>query len=137
MFPTRLGSYTNHSNVRRLVDQLAERAGVMRMTVHGLRHTAASAMIRAGCDVVRVAKILGHRDPNVTLRVYAHTFAERDNSDAQDAHTLYALPPLPPVSASVPKAAKSRKKAGKPSQRRRKTGDCAKTVPKAVRGMKR
>ncbi|WP_407540991.1 tyrosine-type recombinase/integrase [Deinococcus radiomollis] len=134
VFPTRLGSYTNHSNIRRLVDQLAERAGVSRLTVHGLRHTAASAMIQAGSDVVRVANILGHRDPNVTLRVYAHMFAERDNSDAQDAHTLYGLPPEPAVPASLPKPAKPAKKASKPGQRQQKKGDCAKTVPKTAKG---
>jgi integrase len=136
VFPTRLGSHTNHSNIRRLVDQLAERAGVTRLTVHGLRHTAASAMIQAGNDVVRVANILGHRDPNVTLRVYAHMFAERDNSAAQDAHTLYDLPPEPAVPASLPKPAKPAKKASKPAQRRQNRGGYAKSVTKAVKGQK-
>ena len=91
-------------------------------------------------DVLLVAERGGQRPGFRRLQSAggsARTFAEQDNSDAQDAHTLYALPPLPPVPASVPKAAKSGKKARKSSQRRQKTGDCAKTVPKAVRGIKR
>jgi integrase len=39
---------------------------------HHLRHHAASLMIAAGWSVPRVAAELGHRDPAMTLRVYAH-----------------------------------------------------------------
>lgn len=39
---------------------------------HHLRHHAASLMIAAGWSVPRVSAELGHRDPAMTLRVYAH-----------------------------------------------------------------
>lgn len=39
---------------------------------HHLRHHAASLMIAAGWSVPRVAAELGHRDPAMTLRIYAH-----------------------------------------------------------------
>ena len=97
-----MGTYTNHSNVQRMLNRLSRQAGVMRLVVHSLRHTVASAMIRAAYDVVRVAKILGHRDPSITLRVYAHEFAERDNAEAQDAHRLYDLPGVPATAAAQP-----------------------------------
>jgi integrase len=50
------------------------------LTLHSLRHAAASRLIRAGLDPVTVADVLGHEDPNVTLRVYAHMF-DRKRTD--------------------------------------------------------
>lgn len=41
------------------------------VTLHGLRHTAATQLIRGGVDPRTVAGILGHSDPSLTLRVYA------------------------------------------------------------------
>jgi len=34
----------------------------------------------AGVDVLEVAKRLGHKDPSVTLKVYAHWFEARKSS---------------------------------------------------------
>ncbi|HET9060850.1 MAG TPA: tyrosine-type recombinase/integrase [Acidimicrobiales bacterium] len=45
---------------------------------HQLRHFVATTAIAAGADVRTVAGRLGHADPSVTLRVYAHTLADRD-----------------------------------------------------------
>jgi hypothetical protein len=39
------------------------------LTLHDLRHAAASRLIRAGLDVVAVASVLGHEDANTTLRI--------------------------------------------------------------------
>ncbi|MGS2640246.1 tyrosine-type recombinase/integrase [Streptosporangium sp. G12] len=39
---------------------------------HALRHTAASAWLRAGVDIRTVAEYLGHSDPGFTLRTYTH-----------------------------------------------------------------
>ncbi|WP_221088240.1 tyrosine-type recombinase/integrase [Deinococcus aquaedulcis] len=101
VFPTLLGSYTNHENVRRAFNGLIRKAGVPRIKVHGMRHTAASAMIRAGLDVVHVAGILGHKDPSMTLKIYSHLFAEHRRAHAYDATSLYALPSPPEPQAAV------------------------------------
>jgi len=45
---------------------------------HELRHFAATTAIAAGSDVRTVAGRLGHADPSVTLRVYAHATEARD-----------------------------------------------------------
>jgi hypothetical protein len=37
-----------------------------------LRHTFASILIREGADVVFVSRQLGHANPSITLRIYAH-----------------------------------------------------------------
>ncbi len=44
------------------------------MTVHDLRHTAASLMVRAGANVKAVQRQLGHRSAVMTLDVYADLF---------------------------------------------------------------
>jgi integrase len=48
------------------------------LTVHDLRHAAASLYIAAGMTPVDVAAVLGHSDPAVTLRIYAHLFDRGD-----------------------------------------------------------
>jgi integrase len=60
------------------------RAGLPKRTFHSLRHSHASALIRAGLDVVRVSRQLGHSKPTITLATYAHEFEEAD-SGAADA----------------------------------------------------
>jgi integrase len=51
-----------------------QRAGVQPITPHDLRHTCASLAVSAGANVLAVARMLGHKDPSVTLRVYADLF---------------------------------------------------------------
>ncbi|WP_204806295.1 site-specific integrase [Mycobacterium riyadhense] len=51
-----------------------KRAKVQRVTPHDLRHTAASLSVSAGASVLALARMLGHDDPSVTLRVYADLF---------------------------------------------------------------
>jgi integrase len=48
------------------------------ITFHSLRHTHASQLIAAGVDVVTISKRLGHSNPAITLRTYAHLFANDD-----------------------------------------------------------
>ena len=44
------------------------------MTVHDLRHTAASLMVKAGANVKAVQRQLGHASAAMTLDVYADLF---------------------------------------------------------------
>ena len=43
---------------------------------HALRHTFATRALECGMDVRTLSEILGHRNPTVTLRRYAHSFDE-------------------------------------------------------------
>ncbi len=49
-------------------------------TIHWLRHTCASMMIKIGAPITMISKILGHSSVKMTLDVYAHWF-EDDSSD--------------------------------------------------------
>ncbi|MFC4013907.1 tyrosine-type recombinase/integrase [Nonomuraea purpurea] len=51
--------------------------------LHDLRHIHATTLLLAGVPVHVVAARLGHADPSITLRVYAHVIraAEASSSD--------------------------------------------------------
>lgn len=68
---------TVHSALRRAEDA----AGLPHYRIHELRHTFASILIAQGENVVFVSKQLGHRDPSITLAVYAHLFDAQDRVD--------------------------------------------------------
>ena len=52
------------------------RAGLEPMTVHDLRHTAASPAISAGANVKSVQAMLGHASATMTLDTYADLFPD-------------------------------------------------------------
>ena len=51
--------------------------------LHDLRHWSATVAIGQGHDVRTVAGRLGHANPAMTLRVYAHAFAAADQAVAK------------------------------------------------------
>lgn len=92
VFATRNGTPFSQRNVtKRGLEKAAEAVGLNRpgerIHSHDLRHTFASMLIREGADVVFVARQLGHANPAITLRVYAHLF----DSDAQSSRMRDAL----------------------------------------------
>jgi integrase len=57
-------------------------AGLREVRFHHLRHFAATMMLASGVDVRTAAGRLGHAEPSVTLRVYAHALQQRDREAA-------------------------------------------------------
>lgn len=53
----------------------ARTAGLKGVTLHSLRHTAATWALAGGTDVRTAAALLGHRSPNLTLATYGHVVA--------------------------------------------------------------
>jgi len=64
--------------------------GLDRVDFHHLRHFAATTLAGAGIDVRTIAGRLGHADPAVTLRTYAH-FLEAADRQAADVMGRLAL----------------------------------------------
>ncbi len=62
---------------------LRQRAGLPHLTLQGMRHFAATALAGRGVAVRTIAGRLGHANPNLTLRTYAHFLdvADRDAAD--------------------------------------------------------
>ena len=68
-------------NATRGFDRIRTAAGLPDVTVHAMRHTFASILVSQRNDVVFVSDQLGHRDPSVTLRVYAKLFRAAGQRD--------------------------------------------------------
>jgi len=60
-----------------------ERLGFGDGTIHWLRHTCASMMIRIGAPITTISYILGHSSIKMTLDTYAHYY-EDDSADWMD-----------------------------------------------------
>ena len=66
-----------------------------RWRLHDLRHWSATVAIGQGHDVRTVAGRLGHANPAMTLRVYAHAFAAADQAVAAGIGGLLKRSPSP------------------------------------------
>ncbi len=60
---------------QRLRRQFAGR-GIRPLTLHSARHTWATLALRAGKSIKWIAEQLGHSDPAITLRIYAHVLPD-------------------------------------------------------------
>jgi len=85
---------------RRVFDPACQAAGLVGVTPHDLRHTAASLAIASGANVKAVQQMLGHASAAMTLDVYAGLFG--DDLDAVALALDGLVPPLRPLNASDP-----------------------------------
>ncbi len=80
MFCNTLGRGLDYRKVGEGFRQAVTKAGLTRegkrLSLHSLRQGYASMLISNGRNVVFVSRQLGHANPNVTLGVYAHLFAQ-------------------------------------------------------------
>ena len=58
------------------------------MTIHDLRHTAASLMVKSGANVKAIQRQLGHTAAAMTLDVYADLFDEDLDSVGESMNEL-------------------------------------------------
>jgi integrase len=77
MFPSEAGTPILKSNLFRAFQNLAEAAGLPRITIHDLRHTAGSLLLKAGVSPKVIQEILGHEDIKLTLDTYVHVDQEQ------------------------------------------------------------
>jgi integrase len=77
----RPNDYRRVGTAFRLAVQQAGVRGAGRLSLHSLRHGYASMLIGSGLDVVFVSRQLGHANPGVTLKVYAHLYGRREHAD--------------------------------------------------------
>ncbi len=75
---TRMGGSVMPRSFDRALGRLVQKAGLRELSSHGLRHTAATHMVRGAADVGElraIADVLGH-SPEMLLRIYAHALPE-------------------------------------------------------------
>jgi integrase len=67
-----------------------KRAGVQKITPHGLRHTCASLAVSAGVNVLALQRMLGHTSAKMTLDTYADLFDDDLDAVAVTLHAKYS-----------------------------------------------
>lgn len=72
----RSGERLSPMTVSHAFPRLLRRAGLRPMRVHDLRHGVATTMLAAGVPMRVIAEQLGHSNPAMTARIYAHVIPE-------------------------------------------------------------
>jgi hypothetical protein len=81
VFSSEVGTAPEPRNVERVwgrVRRRAQKQGVRPLKLHCARYTWATFALQAGKSIRWVADQLGHADPALTLRVYAHAMREEE-----------------------------------------------------------
>ena len=66
----------------RMFSTFIAKVNVPRITLHGLRHTAATSALRAGENILAVSRRLGHAKTSITLDTYGHAIIGDDEDIA-------------------------------------------------------
>jgi hypothetical protein len=72
-----------HETITDRFDRLVARAGVKRITFHGMRHTHATLLLLGGVNIKTVSVRLGHSSIQITLDTYAHALPEMEEQAAE------------------------------------------------------
>lgn len=65
---------------QRSFERLLNRLKIPHKGFHSLRHTFATRALECGMDIKTLAEVLGHKNPTVTLKHYAHSLTEHKNA---------------------------------------------------------
>jgi integrase len=86
IFTDAMGQPLRGYTVTRTFQELLATAGLPRITFHGLRHSAATALLSAGIPLRTVSDLLGHSTLALTADVYGHVERQshRQAADAMD-----------------------------------------------------
>ena len=72
VFPRPDGTPTHRDAFSQTFDRAVVRLGLPVISLHDLRHTPATLLLRAGVPVKVVSERLGHANPAFTMTVYQH-----------------------------------------------------------------
>lgn len=87
VFTTSLGTPFEPRNVNRYFERILQRAGLDHITVHGLRHSAATILQAQGESLFDISKLLGHSSIVITGNLYTQVTdpAKRRMADRMDS----------------------------------------------------
>ena len=82
IFCSKSGQPLGNSNMNHMLRQILKQAGInKKITVHGLRHTGISYLIRHNVDKNIVAKWAGHSGSDITMNVYYTILSEQEKNE--------------------------------------------------------
>lgn len=84
MFINSAGNRINAAKAQQIFTKLMQKAGLANtgLTLHSLRHSYATYLVKSGTDISKVQKLLGHEDIGTTI-VYTHTNVEDLREDIE------------------------------------------------------
>jgi integrase len=88
VFSTIEGDYLKPNSISRSWRQACKARKLPRVAFHSLRHCHASALIRAGVDILTISRRLGHSKAAMTLDVYGRLI---EGSDAAAAKAIEGM----------------------------------------------
>ena len=90
VFPNTVGKVRRRDSVMKSLRHMLAEAGLpTEVRFHDLRHTAETHALRKGRPVHEVSKMLGHSDPAMTLRRYAHVLDDMRDDTAKAMDDLF------------------------------------------------
>jgi integrase len=90
VFPNTRGGIRRRDSVVEAFRRLLAEAGLpLDVRFHDLRHTAGTLALRQGMPLHAVSKMLGHADPAMTLRRYAHVLEDMEDEGARAMDELF------------------------------------------------
>ena len=100
VFTTKSATPLDERNVLRRFQNILALAGLPKMRLHDLRHSAVAILIAQGVNVKAISELLGHSSVAFTLQVYGHLLEEtkHEAADKMDA----ALSPVATRVATKP-----------------------------------
>lgn len=73
------GEINNHKNLERCLKSICNRLNLDKhITLHTLRHTFGSTLIRRGVGIEVISKLMGHANISITYNKYIHTIKEEE-----------------------------------------------------------
>jgi integrase len=83
VFTTSIGTPLDERGVlRRFQERILPKAGVPKMRIHDLRHSAVAILMAQGVDARSITELLGHSSVAFTLQVYGHLMEETKRETA-------------------------------------------------------
>lgn len=80
IFRTKIGNISA-DYLRHRLNNILEKYGFRKVTVHELRHTFATRCLESGIGMKTVQILLGHADYSTTANIYAHVLADKKNME--------------------------------------------------------
>lgn len=106
LLPRRGGRHPVYDSLSRALAHAAQHAGcTSRVSLHRLRHTFATEMVRLGVSLPALMQILGHKDINMTMRyveVMQLDLQREFHRARQNTASLHSIPQLPLSSPTTP-----------------------------------
>lgn len=90
IFPGADGTAERPNRATRAFTALAKRAGLMGFSIHGLRHTHVTELLRAGVHPKVVSERVGHSSVAFTLQRYGHALPDMQQNAADEIERLVA-----------------------------------------------